>query len=141
MDGSTAQARRYYHHVINGGTLNERDVARMVEAMEAKDTRITELEAEVARLQAHIEATAKDTQRITTALTAEVAQLMQAIRHAHDTLYELNPGNYDHDEVCRVNDASVEVILSLAPLLGETHGKTPEWWAARAALPTSKEDL
>jgi hypothetical protein len=43
MDGSTTQARRYYHHAINGGTLNARDVARMVEAMEAKD-------AEVARL-------------------------------------------------------------------------------------------
>jgi hypothetical protein len=65
---------------------------------------------------------------------AEIARLRDAICHAHDTLYELNPCNYDHDEVCRVNDASVEVILSLAPLLGETHGKTPEWWAARAAL-------
>lgn len=44
MDATTAQARRYYHHVANGGTLTERDVARMVEAMEAKDARIAELE-------------------------------------------------------------------------------------------------
>lgn len=41
------------------------------------------------------------------------------IRWAHDTLYEINPSNYDHDEVCRLNDASVEVILGLAQFLGE----------------------
>lgn len=41
------------------------------------------------------------------------------IRWAHDTLYEINPSNYDHDEVCRLNDASVEVILGLARFLGE----------------------
>ena len=75
------------------------------------------------------------------AAEADVARLREAIRHAHDTLYELNPCNYDHDEVCRVNDASVEVILSLAPLLGEAHGKTPEWWADRAALQPKEEDV
>ena len=68
-------------------------------------------------------------------VAARLAALEVAVRHAHDTLWELNPSNYDHDEVCRVNEASVEVILSLAPLLGETHGKTPEWWAARAPRP------
>jgi hypothetical protein len=29
-----AQARRYYHHVLNGGTLRPEDVAFMVEALE-----------------------------------------------------------------------------------------------------------
>lgn len=64
-------------------------------------------------------------------LVARIAELEGMIRWAHDTLYEINPSNYDHDEVCRVNNASVEVILGLAPILGETHGKTAEWWAAR----------
>lgn len=52
----------------------------------------------------------------------------QLIRWAHDTLYEINPDNYDHAEVCKLNDASVEVILGLAQYLGERHGKTEEWW-------------
>ncbi len=51
------------------------------------------------------------------------------IQWAHDTLYEINPSNYDHDEVCKLNDASVAVILGLAQYLGERHGKTDEWWA------------
>jgi len=54
--------------------------------------------------------------------------LMPLIRWAHETLWEINPSNYDHDDVCRLNDASVEVILGLAPVLGETHGKSAEWW-------------
>lgn len=65
------------------------------------------------------------------------------IRWAHDTLYEINPSNYDHDEVCKLNSASVEVILALAPPLGETHGKSAEWWegyAARRALTGGQED-
>jgi len=28
-------------------------------------------------------------------------------------LFELNPSNYDHDDVCKLNAASVEVILAL----------------------------
>jgi hypothetical protein len=68
------------------------------------------------------------------ALRARIQGLEELIRWAHDTLYEINPSNYDHDEVCKINDASVEVILGLAPTLGETHGKSPEWWIERAAL-------
>lgn len=51
------------------------------------------------------------------------------VQWAHDTLYEINLSNYDHDEVCKLNDASVEVILGLAAALGERHGKTEMWWA------------
>ena len=58
--------------------------------------------------------------------TVEVKALIQ---WAHDTLYEINPSNYDHDEVCKLNDASVEVILVLARFLGEKHGHTEAWWA------------
>lgn len=70
------------------------------------------------------------------ALTAEREKndrLLELVRWAHDTLYEINPSNYDHDEVCKINDASVEVILGLAPTLGERHGKSAEWWANRTA--------
>jgi hypothetical protein len=63
----------------------------------------------------------------------EAIRLRSLIKWAHDTLYEINPSNYDHDEVCRLNGASVEVILGLAPELGETHGKSAEWWIERAA--------
>ena len=68
------------------------------------------------------------------AANAREAGLTGLIRWAHDTLWELNPSNYDHDEVCKVNDAAVEVILGLAPVIGETHGHSAEWWAERAAL-------
>ena len=66
-----------------------------------------------------------------TRLRAEVAQLVAAnqalvtreseargvLQWAYDTLVEINPSNYDHDDVCRMNDASVEVMLSIGPFL------------------------
>jgi hypothetical protein len=73
-------------------------------------------------------------QKKVAAKDAEIAKLRDLIRWAHDSLYEINPSNYDHDEVCKINDASVEVILGLAPTLGESHGKSAEWWESRAAL-------
>ena len=50
IDGreDTAQARKYYHHIINGGTLSARDVGQMVEYLEAKDDEITRLRADLA---------------------------------------------------------------------------------------------
>lgn len=65
---------------------------------------------------------------------ADLVRVLTLLQWAHDTLYEINLSNYDHDEVCKLNYASVEVILGIAPILGETHGKTPEWWQARTAL-------
>jgi hypothetical protein len=67
------------------------------------------------------------------AAEAMAEALRDAIRWAHDTLWEINPENYSHDEVCKLNDASVEVILGLAVILGEKHGKSDEWWQSRAA--------
>lgn len=43
----------------------------------------------------------------------KAAELQESIDWAHDTLIEINPSNYSHDDVCRLNDASVEVILGL----------------------------
>lgn len=66
-------------------------------------------------------------------LLDEITELRDLLKWAHDTLIEINPNNYTHDDVCEINNASVEVILGIAPVLGETHGKSEEWWAARAA--------
>ncbi|WCA57815.1 hypothetical protein G6M16_008925 [Agrobacterium tumefaciens] len=68
------------------------------------------------------------------AAEAQVKRLHELLRFAHDTLWEINPSNYDHDDVCKLNDASVEVILAIAPELGETHGKSKEWWEERQSL-------
>jgi predicted RNase H-like nuclease (RuvC/YqgF family) len=54
------------------------------------------------------------------AAEAEVKRLRDLLRFSHDTLWEINPSNYDHDDVCKLNDASVEVILAIAPELGES---------------------
>lgn len=67
-------------------------------------------------------------------LTAERDAALAGARKAHDALWELNPNNYDHDEVCKLNDGAIEAILTLAPLIGETHGYSPEWWNQRAAI-------
>lgn len=44
MKPDTALARRYYHHVLHGGTLTADDLSRMVQAMERKDALIEDLE-------------------------------------------------------------------------------------------------
>ncbi|TQN55357.1 hypothetical protein FLX27_29955 [Agrobacterium tumefaciens] len=54
------------------------------------------------------------------AAESEVQRLRDLLRFSHDTLWEINPSNYDHDDVCKLNEASVEVILAIAPEVGET---------------------
>lgn len=71
-------------------------------------------------------------------LKAKLAAAEQAARAAHETLIEINPSNYNHDDVCQLNDASVEAIFLLADILGETHGKTKEWWDERRAVLAGK---
>lgn len=44
---------------------------------------------------------------------ARVGELEAKIVWVVETLQEINVSNYDHDDVCRLNDASVEVILGL----------------------------
>lgn len=57
--------------------------------------------------------------------------LHTAAVQAHGTLEEINEHNYNHEDVVRLNNASVEAILTLAPLIGENHGKSEMWWAER----------
>ena len=49
---------------------------------------------------------------------AENERLRGELQWAIDTLQEINPSNYDHDDVCNLNGASVEVILGLQQALG-----------------------
>ena len=42
--GKLAQARRFYHHVVNGGTLKPEDVSYMVQALEEAYAEIEEQE-------------------------------------------------------------------------------------------------
>ena len=48
-----------------------------------------------------------------TELGARIAALRSQVEFVYDTLIEINPSNYDHDDVCRMNDASVEVMSAL----------------------------
>ncbi len=67
------------------------------------------------------------------AVEKRIAEMKELLQWSHDTLLEINPSDYTHDDVCEANAAAVEVILGIAPTLGETHGKTNEWWESRAA--------
>lgn len=64
---------------------------------------------------------------IRTQLTATQARLVEAvelIQWGYDTLYEINPSNYDHDEVTTLNDKSVEVALGLKAFLAQQEGQS-----------------
>lgn len=50
---------------------------------------------------------------------AKLAKAVEALKFTYSTLTEINPSNYDHDQVCEQNSASVEAILSIAAVLGE----------------------
>ena len=50
-------------------------------------------------------------------IAAALIEAMEGLRWSHDTLDEINVSNYDHDDVCRLNDRSVEVILGIANIL------------------------
>ncbi len=108
--------------------------------LEAAERKAAELEAErddLAQRAAVIDEALTNAVQLRAAAEADKARLSEALRWAHDTLYEINISNYDHDEICRLNDASVEVILGLAQIIGEKHGKTDEWWAEYKKTHTS----
>jgi hypothetical protein len=50
---------------------------------------------------------------------AKLAKAVDVLQLAYSTLTEINPSNYDHDDVCEQNNASVEVILSITAVLDE----------------------
>lgn len=50
---------------------------------------------------------------------AEIARLRSLVTSAMGTLGEINPSNYDYDDVCDLNDKSVEAYSILATALGQ----------------------
>lgn len=71
--------------------------------------------AELATVQGSHTLIAKELANINT----ELAEVREAATWAVDTLHEINVSNYDHDDVCRLNAASVEVALGLAAALAK----------------------
>ena len=128
LDKVRAERDALHKCCLHGMDMTNHHNAAMCPYCSADETKAREKLAE----QVHTERTRAEARLA--AVEAERDRMRDLIRWAHDTLWELNPSNYDHDEVCKVNDAAVEVILGLAPVIGETHGHSPEWWAARAAL-------
>ncbi|EPG1783361.1 hypothetical protein KBU53_13315 [Enterobacter hormaechei subsp. xiangfangensis] len=102
----------------------------------SNDTPLIEIAKMVSNLATQLDVQIARSNQLSIALEAaekRVAEQRELLQWAHDTLIEINPNNYTHDDVCEINNASVKVILGIAPVLGETHGKSEEWWAARAA--------
>lgn len=48
---------------------------------------------------------------------ALIAELVEALEWAYETLGEINLGNHSHEDVCELNNKSVEVILGVKPTL------------------------
>ncbi|HDR2893554.1 TPA: hypothetical protein I4G69_004472 [Enterobacter asburiae] len=102
----------------------------------SNDTPLIEIAKMVSNLATQMDVQIVRSNQLSIALEAaekRIVEQRELLQWAHDTLLEINPNNYTHDDVCEINSASVEVILGIAPVLGETHGKSEEWWAARAA--------
>jgi hypothetical protein len=60
-----------------------------------------------------------------TALEAKLAEAREMMAWARETLVEINPSNYDHDDVCELNAKSVEVILGLDAEIRSLAEQTP----------------
>ena len=52
-------------------------------------------------------------------IETNLAKAVGVLKLTYSTLTEINPSNYDHDEVCELNNASVEAIYSIAAVLAE----------------------
>jgi hypothetical protein len=52
-------------------------------------------------------------------LAAEVERLRDILQWADDNLQEINLSNYDHENVCFLNQKSVEVILGIRAALAQ----------------------
>lgn len=133
---------------IQGGALVSHDEGRLVLYADiehalvaspdqpAADTRVVTVDQmqewrTIIRAEGYDETSEAMWQIICNATTAPSDKIAEAARAAHEALWELNPDNYTHEDVVKLNDASVEAIFLLADAIGETHGKTPEWWEAR----------
>lgn len=106
-----------------GSAAFDREVADAIEALQGaydgcavnRDHERARAEKAEARL---AEAEAVSGLRTTlAAMERKLEETNDLILWALDTLQEINPSNYNHDDACRLNAASVEVIMGLARYL------------------------
>lgn len=127
-----AQARRFYMHVQEGGTLTARDVARMVEALEevfqmyvdANEARI-DAEAKLAEVDALWEVMERSLEesdareamyssRLEARITELEAKMAKAVRALDEAVYLLAPNEKD-----MMRQAGVyRIVTTLAELTG-----------------------
>lgn len=93
---------------------------RAADALSAKDRELAEARKHVRQLQDFNSRRELDILEIASQRDEAMAALRekeederQFLEWAMNTLHEINVSNYDHDEVCRLNERSVEVILAI----------------------------
>ena len=89
----------------------ERLLRRCLSVIDEREIALCELAALKAETDARVKA------------AVEAERLRELICWARDALVEINVSNYDHDDVCRLNAASVEVILGLSKIADGERGK------------------
>lgn len=87
------------------------------------ELRIKELEAENAALRAELAAAKEYHEAYREEMLEQLGELaalkagdvVMVPREILDRFQELNPNNYDHDDVCNLNAWAVELVLAAAP--------------------------
>ncbi|WP_127144997.1 hypothetical protein [Pelagibacterium montanilacus] len=106
--------------------VRERNTLRR--QMEQMSVRMDEMMARQEILETENEALHSDA-----AVSGNPAQL-GLIRWAHDALHDAKPRNYDFDEVSKLCNTCTEVVVRFAWELGDTHGRSPQFWEAYSAV-------
>ena len=149
--GKAAQPRRFYHHVLNGGTLTPENVSLMVQTIE-------ELEAENARNNASIDALklglnelaaiAKERADRIEELEAENALIKDREKHRNDERIEaLNSSARQAQKIARLEAENARMVVEKnraiadsleADMMREKEKRRAE--AAEAKLATARND-
>lgn len=103
-----------------------------IQSTTAMAAEIERLKTEVERLYLDgIHTCSDECQRVTCVQRREIEQLRtekaerdECLQWVFDTLQEINPSNYDHDDVCSLNAASVEVAIAIRTALGQQEQRT-----------------
>ena len=111
----TDSETRVCYMAHSNGLNDDRDIANASLIAMSPD-----LSAEVLRLTAERDALVAANQELVTEnarLGKRDGEARELVQFAYDTLGEINPSNYSHDDVCNLNDKSVEVILAARAFL------------------------
>jgi hypothetical protein len=77
----------------------------------AANLRINDLQAQMTRLQADSTAELEKHREERDTLRAEAAMLREALTEIYDIRGELNPNNYDHEDVVKCNAAAIDCVV------------------------------